>query len=180
MSVIDVDTHWEATGYEQGGHPLEPWRDRLPDPLDYLAFAIAGDLTRCLPADDRPAPRELLPGLVRLAEERGGPIILHPLHPASVPIRHSAQLFPNSHSTTASTSLSSYRFHWVAWVGASVGTGCGGLRTGAIRGFRVEAGLCTEHPGRLLPAEPGLLSATGLRTERGAPSTGPEGASFDR
>jgi predicted TIM-barrel fold metal-dependent hydrolase len=83
VSVIDVDTHWEAKGYDAGRHPLEPWRDRFPDPLDYLAFAIAGDLVRCLPEAERPSPRELLPWLVQMAEERGGPIILHPLHASS-------------------------------------------------------------------------------------------------
>jgi predicted TIM-barrel fold metal-dependent hydrolase len=81
--VIDVDTHWEATAYEPGEHPLDPWRDRLPDPVDYLAWAIAGDVLDRLPDDDRPSPRQLLPRLVQLAEERGGPIILHPLHASS-------------------------------------------------------------------------------------------------
>src|SRR5439155_25821953 len=28
--IVDVDTHWEATGYAGGGHPLDPWLDRLP------------------------------------------------------------------------------------------------------------------------------------------------------
>jgi predicted TIM-barrel fold metal-dependent hydrolase len=81
--IIDVDTHWEATSYGAGGHPLEPWRDRLPHGLDMLAFGIAGDLLRALPEDRRPSAMELLPGLVRLAEQRGGPIILHPQHDSS-------------------------------------------------------------------------------------------------
>jgi predicted TIM-barrel fold metal-dependent hydrolase len=78
--IIDVDTHWESTGYGTGDHPLEPWRDQLPSQLDMLAFGIAGDLLRSLPAEDRPSAKELLPGLVRMAKERGGPIILHPQH----------------------------------------------------------------------------------------------------
>src|SRR4051794_13646646 len=81
MAVIDVDTHWESTHFEVGEHPLEPWLDRLPsDSVERLAYGIAGDLLRALPSDRRPDGRTLLPALVRLAEERGGPIILHPQH----------------------------------------------------------------------------------------------------
>ena len=81
--IVDVDTHWEATSYASDEFPLAPWRDRLPGSLDMLAFGIAGDLLRALPADHRPTAMELLPNLVRRAEERGGPIILHPLHDSS-------------------------------------------------------------------------------------------------
>jgi predicted TIM-barrel fold metal-dependent hydrolase len=81
--IIDVDTHWEATSYADEGFPLAPWRDQLPGSLDMLAFGIAGDLLRALPETDRPSAMELLPNLVRMAEERGGPIILHPLHDSS-------------------------------------------------------------------------------------------------
>ena len=81
--IIDVDTHWEATSYADDGFPLAPWRDQLPGNLDMLAFGIAGDLLRALPDADRPSAMELLPNLVRMAEERGGPIILHPLHDSS-------------------------------------------------------------------------------------------------
>lgn len=81
MAVIDVDTHWESTHFGVGEHPLEPWLDRLPsDSVERLAYGIAGDLLRALPSDRRPDGRTLLPALVRLAEERGGPIILHPQH----------------------------------------------------------------------------------------------------
>jgi len=38
---------------------------------------------RALPDTGRPSAMELLPNLVRMAEERGGPIILHPLHDSS-------------------------------------------------------------------------------------------------
>jgi predicted TIM-barrel fold metal-dependent hydrolase len=81
--IIDVDTHWEATSYADEEFPLAPWRDQLPGSLDMLAFGIAGDLLRALPDTDRPSAMELLPNLVRMAEERGGPIILHPLHDSS-------------------------------------------------------------------------------------------------
>ena len=81
--IIDVDTHWEATSYADEGFPLAPWRDQLPGSLDMLAFGIAGDLLRAIPETDRPSAMELLPNLVRMAEERGGPIILHPLHDSS-------------------------------------------------------------------------------------------------
>ena len=81
--IIDVDTHWEATSYASDEFPLAPWRDQLPGSLDMLAFGIAGDLLRALPEADRPSARQLLPNLVRMAEERGGPIILHPLHDSS-------------------------------------------------------------------------------------------------
>src|SRR3954451_24140421 len=81
MTVIDVDTHWETTGFAPGVHPLEPWLDRFPtDGVERLAHGIAGDLLRALPPERRPDGRTLLPALVRLAEERGGPIILHPQH----------------------------------------------------------------------------------------------------
>ena len=30
MSVIDVDTQWEATVFAPEAHPLEPWLDRIP------------------------------------------------------------------------------------------------------------------------------------------------------
>jgi predicted TIM-barrel fold metal-dependent hydrolase len=80
VMIIDVDTHWEAMRYAPGAHPLEPWLDQLPDHLSMLAFGVAGDLLRALPDEQRPTPRELLPGLVELAEKRGGPIILHPQH----------------------------------------------------------------------------------------------------
>jgi predicted TIM-barrel fold metal-dependent hydrolase len=81
MTVIDVDTHWESTDFAPGQHPLEPWLDRVPrDGVEMLAYGIAGDLLRALPAPRRPDGRTLLPGLVKLAEERGGPIILHPQH----------------------------------------------------------------------------------------------------
>jgi predicted TIM-barrel fold metal-dependent hydrolase len=81
MTVIDVDTHWESTGIATSEHPLAPWLDRIPyDAVEMLAYGVAGDLLRALPADRRPAGRTLLPTLVRMAEERGGPIILHPEH----------------------------------------------------------------------------------------------------
>ena len=81
MTVIDVDTHWETTRFAPGQHPLEPWLDRFPgDPVDRLAHGIAGDLLRALPEIRRPDGRTLLPKLVKMAEQRGGPIILHPQH----------------------------------------------------------------------------------------------------
>ena len=81
--IIDVDSHWEATTYAAGEHPLEPWLDQLPTGLSMLAFGIAGDLLRALPESRRPSPTELLPALVAMAKERGGPVILHPLHDSS-------------------------------------------------------------------------------------------------
>src|SRR5690349_18712313 len=68
MTVVDVDTHWESTA--SGSNPLKPWKDLLPKDLDRLAFAIAGDLLRALPPDERPDAARLLPGLVRAAEDR--------------------------------------------------------------------------------------------------------------
>jgi predicted TIM-barrel fold metal-dependent hydrolase len=80
VTVIDVDTHWEIAHFTPGGHPLEPWLDRIPSGVDMLAFGIAGDLLQALPPERRPDARTMLPTLVKLAEERGGPIILHPQH----------------------------------------------------------------------------------------------------
>jgi predicted TIM-barrel fold metal-dependent hydrolase len=78
--IIDVDTHWEATGYAPGEHPLEPWLDELPTSVEMLAHGIAGDLLAALPDDLRPPTEQLLGPLVARARERGGPVILHPLH----------------------------------------------------------------------------------------------------
>ena len=81
MTVVDVDSHWEISGFAPGDHPLAPWLDRVGlDGVERLAHGIAGDLLKALPADRRPPGRTLLPGLVRQATERGGPIILHPEH----------------------------------------------------------------------------------------------------
>jgi predicted TIM-barrel fold metal-dependent hydrolase len=81
VTVVDVDTHWETADFAPGEHPLEPWRDRFPgDGAERLAHGIAGDLLAALPTDRRPDARTLLPTLVRLAEERGGPVLLHPQH----------------------------------------------------------------------------------------------------
>jgi predicted TIM-barrel fold metal-dependent hydrolase len=58
--------------------------DRVPSAsVEALAFGIAGDLLRGLPPERRPDARTLLPGLVQLAESRGGPIVLHPQHDSS-------------------------------------------------------------------------------------------------
>jgi predicted TIM-barrel fold metal-dependent hydrolase len=78
--IVDVDSHWELGQTAPGEHPLEPWLDRLPTGIDLLAFAVAGDLLASLPPDRRPAPAELLPGLVQAAKARGGPVMLHPKH----------------------------------------------------------------------------------------------------
>ena len=64
--IVDVDTHWEATGYGAGEHPLEPWLDQLPTSIEMLAFGIAGDLLEALPASERPSSEELLGSLVAL------------------------------------------------------------------------------------------------------------------
>jgi len=85
--IVDVDTHWEATGYTPGEHPLEPWLDQLPTSIEMLAFGIAGDLLAGLPESERPSSEELLASLVTLAQERGGPVILHPLHASTAPER---------------------------------------------------------------------------------------------
>jgi predicted TIM-barrel fold metal-dependent hydrolase len=81
--IVDVDTHWEAISYDSSEFPLAPWADDLPSGVDMLAFGIAGDLLRALPAADRPSAHELMPALVRKAEASGGPVLLHPLHESS-------------------------------------------------------------------------------------------------
>jgi predicted TIM-barrel fold metal-dependent hydrolase len=79
-TVIDVDTHWEVGALAPGEHPLEPWLDRLPVGVELLAHGVAGDLLRALPPGHRPDGRTLLPTLTKMAEDRGGPVILHPQH----------------------------------------------------------------------------------------------------
>jgi predicted TIM-barrel fold metal-dependent hydrolase len=82
--IVDVDSHWEIAHIPDAEHPLTEWRGQYPgDALAQLAHGVAGDLLCSLPEADRPAPSELLAGLVRLAEQRGGPAILHPLHESS-------------------------------------------------------------------------------------------------
>jgi len=81
--IVDVDTHWEATGYAPGEHPLEPWVEELPKSADMLAFGIAGDLLAALPDDARPSTEEVLAPLAARARDQGGPVILHPLHSSS-------------------------------------------------------------------------------------------------
>ena len=82
--IIDVDSHWEIAHIPEGEHPLAEWRGQFPgDALVQLAHGVAGDLLFSVPETDRPAAPELLAGLVRLAEQRGGPAILHPLHESS-------------------------------------------------------------------------------------------------
>jgi predicted TIM-barrel fold metal-dependent hydrolase len=84
VTVVDVDTHWEVRDLAPESHPLGPWLDQIPVGVEGLAWAIAGDALRALPAERRPDGRTLLPGLVRRAEEHGGPIILHPPHISTV------------------------------------------------------------------------------------------------
>jgi predicted TIM-barrel fold metal-dependent hydrolase len=78
--IIDVDSHWETTKFAPGEDPLGPWADDLPVGVERLAFGVAGDLLRALPEGHRPTAKQLLPGLVDMAKQRGGPIILHPQH----------------------------------------------------------------------------------------------------
>ena len=70
--IVDVDTHWEGTGYAPGDHPLEPWLDQLPTSIEMLAFGIAGDLLAALPESERPSSEELLGSLVAL---RGSEVV---------------------------------------------------------------------------------------------------------
>jgi predicted TIM-barrel fold metal-dependent hydrolase len=82
--IVDVDSHWEVERYADGEFPLEPWRDQLPaDRLAGIAHGVAGDLLRSLPADRRPSPPELFPGLLDIAKQTGGPAVLHPVHESS-------------------------------------------------------------------------------------------------
>ena len=78
--IIDVDTHWEATAFAPGHHPLEGFQDRLPKPLDRLAFALAGDLLAGLPPHRRPDSATLLPHLVSGGIDEKGPPTIHPRH----------------------------------------------------------------------------------------------------
>jgi len=80
MTVIDVDTIG-VHDLTPENHPLGPWLDQIPTGIEALSWAIAGDLLRALPDARRPDGRTLLPGLVRRAEENGGPVILHPRTP---------------------------------------------------------------------------------------------------
>jgi len=78
--IVDVDTHWEAMAYEPGHHPLEGFQDRLPAPLDRLAFALAGDLLAGLPDERRPDSATLLPHLAGGGVDDKGLPTIHPRH----------------------------------------------------------------------------------------------------
>jgi predicted TIM-barrel fold metal-dependent hydrolase len=78
--IVDVDTHWEANRFAPGEHPLQGFEDRLPKPLDRLAFALAGDLLAGLPADRRPDAATLLPHLAGGGIDDQGPPTIHPRH----------------------------------------------------------------------------------------------------
>ncbi len=82
MTVVDVDTHWEAE-FGPGEHPLEPWRHQFPEGAERLAFAVAGDLLDALPEDRRPVGATLFPSFVERARQHGGPVSLHPRHASS-------------------------------------------------------------------------------------------------
>ena len=60
MAIIDVDSHFEPSGFAPGEHPLWELRDELPPFVDVLVENIAGDLVRALPDDQRPDPAALL------------------------------------------------------------------------------------------------------------------------
>lgn len=78
--IVDVDTHWEATSFAPGRHPLEGFQDRLPMPLDRLAHALAGDLLAGLPADRRPESAALIAHLAGGGIDDKGPPTIHPRH----------------------------------------------------------------------------------------------------
>jgi predicted TIM-barrel fold metal-dependent hydrolase len=82
--IIDVDSHWEVERFAQGDDPLAPWRSQIPSQrLEQIAHGVAGDLLSSLPADGRPSPTELFPGLLEMAKRTGGPAVLHPVHESS-------------------------------------------------------------------------------------------------
>lgn len=83
MAVIDVDSHWEIAEFSAGDDPFGPWRDELPDDLTVLAYGMLGDALRALPPERRPDTKTCLSGMVKAAEQNGGPVILHPVHQAT-------------------------------------------------------------------------------------------------
>ena len=99
--IIDVDTHWEATAYEPGHHPLEGFQDRLPAPLDRLAFALAGDLLAGLPDARRPAAATLIPHLAGGGVDDKGPPTIHPRH-NSTSAERAQRFFDSTSRSTAS------------------------------------------------------------------------------
>jgi len=58
--VVDVDSHWEITAEGPGYFPVDDYRDGAPDHLATLRNALAGDVMRAVPAEMRPADRDLL------------------------------------------------------------------------------------------------------------------------
>jgi predicted TIM-barrel fold metal-dependent hydrolase len=82
--IVDVDSHWEVDRFAKGEHPLEQWQERFPQGrLAQIAHGVAGDLLFGLPLEGRPTPEQLFPGLLTIAEETGGPPVLHPVHESS-------------------------------------------------------------------------------------------------
>jgi predicted TIM-barrel fold metal-dependent hydrolase len=80
MTVVDVDTHWETAVFAPGTHPLEPWLDWLPDSVGVSPMGSQATCSALSLSSGAPTGGTMLPTLVKLAEQRGGPIILHPQH----------------------------------------------------------------------------------------------------
>ena len=82
--IVDVDTHWEATSYAQRRVPARALaRPAAGQPRHARVRRSPVTCSARSRPTDRPSAMELLPNLVRMAEERGGPVILHPLHDSS-------------------------------------------------------------------------------------------------
>ena len=79
--VVDVDSHWEITAEGPGYFPVDDYRDGAPDHLATLRNALAGDVMRAVPAEMRPADRDLLAHLIAASDD--GIARVHPAHRAT-------------------------------------------------------------------------------------------------
>jgi len=61
-AIVDVDSHWTFPyEFRVHGGPLKPFAAELPGEGDLLAYFLAGDLLRSLPAEERPSAHQLFP-----------------------------------------------------------------------------------------------------------------------
>ena len=83
--IVDVDTHWEATGYASGEHPARTLASTSFPAVSTCSRSAspATCCARCRPSRSPAADGAAARAWCAWPKQRGGPIILHPLHESS-------------------------------------------------------------------------------------------------